>query len=227
MLAFAGCNKEDNNSGNAANNSGNNDGGGNVPDGWVDLGLPSGLLWATCNVGATAPEDYGNYFAWGETSTKYVYNWSTYVYGSDYDQLTKYCSNSAYGFNGFTDNLTTLEPSDDAATVNMGNGARTPTKMEWQELMNNTTMVWTTLNGVNGKSFTGRNGNTLFLPAAGYRYGSELYSAGSIGTYWSSWLVTNAQSDAWYFRIDSGDQYPNNGDRDHGRSVRAVRARQN
>jgi hypothetical protein len=83
---------------------------------YVDLGLPSGLKWATCNVGATTPEEYGDYFAWGEVESKETYNWSTYKYGTDYDQLTKYCSDSYYGKDDFTDNKTVLDPEDDAAT---------------------------------------------------------------------------------------------------------------
>ena len=92
---------------------------------WVDLGLPSGLLWAACNLGASSPEEYGDYYAWGETTTKEVYNWSMYKYSNgDYDQLTKYCNSSSYGHNGFTDNLTTLDAMDDAATQKLGSGAR-------------------------------------------------------------------------------------------------------
>ena len=109
---------------------------------YVDLGLPSGLLWATCNVGATSPEDYGDYFAWGETQPKDTYEWSTYQYcNGSYNTLTKYCSNSSYGYNGFTDNLTTLLPEDDAATANWGGNWRMPTKEEFQELYNNTTVT--------------------------------------------------------------------------------------
>ena len=94
----------------------------NEPQGdWVDLGLPSGLLWATRNVGANSPEDYGNYFAWAETSPKSVYDWDTYIYTcGNWGDLTKYCDNSNYGCNGFTDNLTILQPGDDAATANYG-----------------------------------------------------------------------------------------------------------
>ena len=205
-VMFAGCEKERESTGD-----------------WVDLGLPSGLLWATRNVGATAPEDYGDYFAWGETSPKSVYNWSTYIYcNGDYDQLTKYCSNSSYGYNGFTDNLTILQPGDDAATVNYG--GRTPTKQEWEELMGNTTATWTTQNGVYGRRFTGSNGNSLFLPAAGDRWDSSLYYAGSYGYYWSSSLYTGYPDNAWYFYFDSDYQNLYNYYRDFGRTVRAVRS---
>ena len=196
---------------------------------YVDLGLPSGLLWATCNVGADTPEAYGDYFAWGETTTKSTYNWSTYQYcNGSYNTLTKYCNNSHYGYNGFTDNLTTLLPEDDAATANWGGNWRMPTKEEWQELYNNTTVIWTTQNGVNGRLFTAANGNSLFLPAAGYRFDSSLYDAGSDGYYWSSSLYTGTPYGAWYFNFYSDNCYVGSDGRYYGRSVRAVRsARQN
>lgn len=192
--------------------------------GFIDLGLPSGLLWAVCNIGATTPEGYGNYYAWGETSTKSNYSWSTYRYGSDYSKLTKYCNNSSYGLNGFTDNLTTLQPSDDAATAVLGNGARMPTNAEWQELLNNTTATWTTQNGVYGRKFTSTNGNSLFLPAAGYRNGSSLFDVITYGYYWSSSLYGGGPGYAWYVGFSPDDQYVNGGYRNYGRSVRAVRS---
>ena len=164
---------------------------------YVDLGLPSGLLWSTCNLGANLPEDYGNYYAWGETQPKDIYNWSTYQYcNGDYNTLTKYCNNSSYGYNGFTDNLITLRPDDDAATTNWGNGWRMPTEAEWQELIDNTTITWTQQNGVYGRLFTASNGNSLFLPAAGYRWDGELNSAGSSSIYWSSSLNTDSPRSA-------------------------------
>ena len=195
---------------------------------YVDLGLPSGLLWATCNVGADTPEDYGDYFAWGETQPKDTYNWSTYQYcnGSS-STLTKYCNNSSYGYNGFTDNLTTLLPEDDAATANWGNGWRMPTKEEFQELYNNTTVTWTQQNGVNGRLFTASNGNSLFLPAAGCRRDSSLYSAGSLGYGWSSSLLAGTPTNAWLLYFGSGSYSMRDYDRGCGRSVRPVRSSQN
>ena len=189
--------------------------------GYVDLGLPSGTLWATCNVGADNPEDYGDYFAWGETTPKDIYNWSTYQYcmGSG-NTLTKYCNDASYGYNGFTDDLTTLLPEDDAATANWGSGWRMPTKEEWQELYNNTTMTWTTQNGVNGRLFTASNGNSLFLPAAGFRAGSSLYLAGSDGLYWSSSL--GGPDYAWSFYFRSGSYGMSGYNRTYGHSVRPV-----
>ena len=180
-----------------------NGGGGHA---YVDLGLPSGLLWATCNVGADSPEDYGDYFAWGETQPKSDYSWGTYQYcNGSYNTLTKYCTRSDYGYNGFTDNLTTLLPEDDAATANWGNGWRMPTQAEFQELLDNTTVTWTTQSGVNGRLFTASNGNSLFLPAAGYRNGTSLNVAGTYGFYWSSSLRTDYPDRAWVLRIRSDD----------------------
>jgi hypothetical protein len=190
---------------------------------YVDLGLPSGLLWATCNVGADTPEAYGDYFAWGETTTKDTYGWSNYQHcnGSDY-ALTKYCYNSSYGYNGFTDNLTTLQPEDDAATANWGSGWRMPTKAEFAELLDHTTMTVTTQNGVNGWLFTAKNGsgNSLFLPAAGCRWGDELGGAGGWGAYWSSSLSTGSTTNAFYFDFE---WFVDVFSRFYGCSVRPVR----
>ncbi len=193
---------------------------------YVDLGLPSGLLWATCNIGADSPEDYGDYFAWGETQPKSTYDWSTYQYCmGNMNTLTKYCNHASYGYNGFTDDLTVLEACDDVATARWGSGWRMPTAEEWEELYNNTAVTWTQQNGVNGRLFTATNGNSLFLPAAGFRGESSLYCAGSNGLYWSSSLSTLYTSSAWYFGFGSGNysmsmNYTNRCD---GRSVRAVR----
>ena len=154
---------------------------------YIDLGLPSGTMWATCNVGADTPDGYGDYFAWGETTTKATYNWSTYKYSNgDYNQLTKYCSQSDFGFNGFTDDLVTLQPSDDAATANWGEGWSTPTYKQWVELLTKCSYSFTTINGVNGCLFTARNGNTIFLPAGDSRYDEEPRLIGEEGSYWSS-----------------------------------------
>ncbi|MBO7572668.1 MAG: InlB B-repeat-containing protein [Bacteroidales bacterium] len=192
---------------------------------FVDLGLPSGLLWATCNVGANTPEEYGDYFAWGETAPKETYSWSTYRYcngGDGYNTLTKYCNNAEYGNNGFTDNLTTLEASDDAATANWGAGWRMPTREEMQELFDNCTHEWTTQNGVSGRLFTGPNGNSIFLAAAGYRVDSGLDNAGSYGLYWSLSLYTGSPYGAWHLYFYSGTYDMNGTYRCLGLSVRPV-----
>lgn len=198
---------------------------------FVDLGLPSGTLWATCNVGADSVEGYGDYFAWGETTTKVNeynwgrYNWANYKYSNgDYNQLTKYCTEAEYGFNGFTDNLKTLEPSDDAAAVNWGSGWRIPTYDEWEELFRYTTNRMTTQNGVNGRLFTASNGWSLFLPATGYyQYGCDIWNIGENGHYWSSSLYTGQPYDAWYYDLkESSFEAGSLLGRSRGHSVRAV-----
>jgi hypothetical protein len=226
-LAMAtSCEEENNGSGNSGNN-----GGDETPVGWVDLGLPSGLLWAECNVGATAPEQYGDYFAWGETQPKSVYDWRNYIYcivdegTGDPDTLTKYNTLSSYGI---PDSLTVLLPGDDAATVNMGNGARTPTREDWQELLDNTTSEWTTLNGVYGLQFSA-NGKTLFLPAAGYFKDSDIYFIDgnqSYGYYSSASLNGNNPIFIcdFYFYSETHSLIDNYNSRSTGLSVRAVRA---
>ena len=151
----------------------------------VDLGLS--VKWATCNVGASNPEEFGDYFAWGEVKPKSVYDWSTYKYcNGSYNTLTKYNSDSRYGR---VDNKSTLEAQDDAATVNWGGAWRMPTKAEQDELRTKCKWVWTTLNGVNGYKVIGPNGNSIFLPAAGYMNGRDLVNAGSSGLYCSGSLI--------------------------------------
>ena len=194
---------------------------------YVDLGLPSGTLWATCNIGASSPEDYGNYIAWGEMSTKSTYDWSTYKWcKGSVRTLTKYCNNSNFGNNGFTDNKTELDPEDDAAYVNWGSDWRMPSLEQFEELINSsyTTTEWTTQNGVKGRLITSNsNGNSVFLPAAGYRDGSSLSGAGSEGDYWSRTLLESGPRSArglyFYSSFISMDGIP----RCNGRSVRPVR----
>lgn len=175
---------------------------------YVDLGLPSGTLWATFNVGATKPEGFGDYFAWGETAPKATYNWETYKHCNGApDQLIKYCRKSKSGYKGFTDRLFVLQPSDDAATANWGKEWRMPIDEEWNELFENTSSIWTTLNGVKGMIFTARNGNKLFLPAAGNREGNTLKYKDD-GWYWSStypyWMDHESSRLAPYGSISSG-----------------------
>ena len=172
---------------------------------YVDLGLPSGLKWATMNVGATKPEEYGEYFAWGETEPKTDYSWSTYKFELGTGKngpLSKYVTNSSYGT---VDNKTVLDPEDDAANVNWGGSWRMPTAEECDELINKCTWTWTTQNGVKGRLVTGPNGKSIFLPAAGDRSGSSLNGAGSYGSFWSSSLYTDDPSGAWYVYFNSGN----------------------
>ena len=194
---------------------------------WVDLGLPSGTLWATMNVGATAPEEYGDYFAWGETAPKEVYNRNTYMWcnGSS-DTLTKYCTDSTYGT---VDNKTELDLEDDAAYVNWGPAWRMPTLEQLQELIDKCTWTWTTKNGVNGQLGIGPSGNTIFLPAAGERWHGSLDSAGSSGIYWSRTLRSDYVYDAYCLYFYSFSVYLHGGyyERSCGHAVRAMRVSQN
>ena len=191
---------------------------------YVDLGLS--VKWATCNVGATTPEEYGDYFAWGETETKDTYDWSTYKYcnGTE-DSMTKYCTNSN---NGTVDNKTTLELTDDAAHVNWGGSWRMPTKAEQEELMdtNNCTWEWIARNGVNGYKVTSKkNGNFIFLPAAGSLFSSYLGNAGSDGNYSSSSLgmyLSYHARDLYFGSTFDGGVFWHESDRCYGHSVRAV-----
>lgn len=191
----------------------------------VDLGLPSGIKWATHNVGASSPEEYGSYYAWGETNDKNEYSWDTYKWcnGSN-DSMTKYCTNSDYGT---VDNNTVLDPEDDVAHVKWGGSWRMPTAAELDELYCHCTWEWTRLNGVNGCEVTGPNGNSIFLPADGYRDGEYLLDWGDngryCGHYWSSSLVENYSSNnAFYLYFDnlSFDWYSNS--RCYGKNVRPV-----
>ncbi|MBQ0102709.1 MAG: Ig-like domain-containing protein [Prevotellaceae bacterium] len=188
---------------------------------YVDLGLPSGLLWATCNVGADAPEDYGDYFAWGETEPepKDYYDWSTYKWcNGSYDTQTKYGTDSYFGT---VDNKTVLDPEDDAAHVNWGGDWRMPTKAELEELLNNCTWKWTTQNGANGCKVTSNiNGNSIFLPAAGYGYYGDVLGLGNDGRYWSS--THDGSSHAYDLRFGAGSQSVFDISRFSGYSVRAV-----
>ncbi len=174
---------------------------------YVDLGLPSGTKWATCNVGATSPEEYGGYYAWGETSTKSDYSESTSsTYGKEMSDIG---GNARY----------------DVARKQWGSTWRMPTKAEFQELIDNCTWKWTTQNGVNGMKVTNKkNGNSIFLPAAGDRFGTSLSSTGSAGYYWSSTPYESNVGGAYglYFDDGSYDRNGGNSRRDYGRSVRPV-----
>jgi len=191
---------------------------------FVDLGLPSGTLWATCNVGAEAPEEYGYHVAWAETEPKDYYDNSTYKYSTgDYDDLTKYCTKSDYGYNGFTDGLIVLQPEDDAAATHWGSVWRTPTNEEWEELLSpkNTIKGWTTRNGVKGRLFKGRNGNSIFLPAAGDWEEGNLVNVG-MGYYWSSTLSSYNPDNAQCMLFTSGSQRVGSYHRYLGMPVRPV-----
>ena len=192
------------------------------PSGAVDLGLS--VYWGTTNIGASKPEDYGDYYAWGETEPKESYSWSTYKFGtSSSGPFFKYNTSDSYGT---VDNKTVLEPEDDVASVKLGGEWRMPTDAEWTELRTKCTWTWTTNyngTGVKGQIVTATNGNSIFLPAAGYRRDTKLYDAGSYGYYWSSSLNTDKPSIAWYVNINSGTvRRRDYGYRSYGQSVRPV-----
>ena len=196
---------------------------------WVDLGLPSGTIWATRNVGASSPEDYGDYFSWGETEPKDYYYWSHYKWcnGNRENALTKYCTKSHFGYNGFVDNKTELDPSDDAACAHYP-GARMPSYDQIGELCDFCSWQWTQRNGVNGILVTGPNGNTMFLPAAGERQFDSLFGAGLNGYYWSRTLSPGIPSNACGFDFNSNFWvYCHAFSRFSGITVRAVRVSQN
>lgn len=177
---------------------------------YVDLGLASGTLWATCNIGANSPEAQGYKFAWGEIAQKESYSLDNYKYGVETDdwKMTKYCTLSEYGYGGgYVDNITELQPEDDAATANWGSKWQTPSLAQLQELFSGyyTTATWTTQNGVNGMLIKSKkNDKSIFLPAAGKYYDS---SQGSEGRYWSRSLHTEKPIHAHLLQISSEGFY--------------------
>lgn len=233
MAVAAGCTKSE-----APENEGDNSGydaivvpyhGGDndsITHSFVDLGLPSGTLWAICNLGADSPEEIGDYYSWGETMPKVVYSWGNYRYGDvvdDHFRMTKYCTDSCYGLNGFVDNITILERVDDAAKVNWGAAWRMPTREDWTELFQKTTCTWTVQNGVGGRLLTGWNGNSIFLPAAGFRLDEEIVAPNS-GMYWSSTLHSDFPERGYSFHFDSVNCHIcGTYERNRGQVVRAVR----
>ena len=156
----------------------------------IDLGLSSGTKWACCNVGADMPEDYGGYYAWGETEEKTIYNDITYQYckGEDTDGDGLYDKNLVYKDLG--DDIASTQY--DVAHVKWGGYWRMPSVSQYIEVFKNCTSKWTTKNGVNGYQFTGPNGGTIFLPATGFQWGDQLLVPGTTGSYW---LSTQSDSD--------------------------------
>ena len=206
------------------------EGAADIPDGCVDLGLS--VCWASCNLGASKPTEYGGYYQWAGTKdvsdTGIYLDWSNCPYhtGSDrYSGWTKYNTIESYGT---VDNKTVLDPMDDAASVALGGKWRMPTDEEWTELRNtdNCSWTWTTIDGVNGYKVqskkSGYTDNWIFLPAAGYREDSDFYNVGSDGYYWSSSLNTDYPYAAWY--VDFGSDYVRRSyyNRYDGHSVRPV-----
>ena len=219
-----------------------------IPDAheYVDLGLPSGTLWATCNIGAEKPEEYGSYFAWGETAPKDVYDWRNYkwahwVYDTIGEHFYHVVEETWYKYyemnwtnNGVVkgDGKMELDTEDDAAYVNWGSNWRTPPLEQLQEMQEKCDWQWTKKNGVNGYLVTGRNGNTMFMPASGAR-SSDLYNDGVYAYYWSRTLCSSEklaieaadQSDAYILFFNRwGEQLVWYDSRYEGNTVRAVRA---
>jgi hypothetical protein len=197
----------------------------------IDLGLPSGLKWASFNLGASKPEEYGDYYAWGETEPKVVYDWTTYKWcNGDSNKLTKYCPSDQSDYwdgLGSPDNKVTLDLEDDAAHVNWGGSWRMPTDEECTELRNNCTWTWTdnyNNTGIAGRIVTskksGYTDKSIFLPAAGYRNNSSFLNVGNCGYYWGSSRIT--PFDAGGVLFNSGDVFWNSGIRYYGESVRPV-----
>lgn len=204
----------------------------------VDLGLPSGTKWANMNVGAERPEDYGLFFAWGETvgytsiaegsqnsSSAYTmadhsFDWENYKWcNGSYTTMTKYCVDASYGT---VDYLSTLLPADDAARANWGGEWSMPTYDDMVELINNTTSVWTKENGVNGRRFTAGNGNSIFLPAAGYRNEASLSNQSTTGYYWSASVLPSISDFAQHLVFGGGSAVASKYYRYYGYSVRPV-----
>lgn len=176
----------------------------------IDLGLPSGTKWASWNVGATKPEEYGGYYAWGETEDKDVYNWSTYKYGRDWND----CDHIGYDIAG---------TEYDAAHVKWGGSWSMPTVDQIKELIDNCSKIWTSKNGVKGILITGPNGASIFLPTPGRRNGDSLNGEGWSGYYWSSSLYLNREGFAYSLVFGSSDWYWSSFyERYDGRSVRPV-----
>ena len=190
--------------------------------GAVDLGLS--VLWSDRNVGASSPSDYGGYYAWGETSTKSYYDWDTYQYFHDQDgNGVPFDSNWNIQTNELANIGSNIAGTGcDVARQAWGGGWKLPTKAQWGELKNRCTWTWTTEGGHSGYKVTGPNGNSIFLPAAGYRYGTSSYSVGSYGYYWSATLNESSTHYAWNLYFDSGGHYMYDDYRSHGHTVRPV-----
>lgn len=195
-----------------------------VPSGAVDLGLS--VAWATCNIGASSPDEYGYYYAWGEIETKSNYEWSTYKFNTsgsdDYEKtvLTKYCTNPEWGE---VDGKLTLDPEDDVAHITLGGSWRMPTTSEWRELCEKCSWKWGSLNGIKGFTITSTiTGNSIFIPAAGQMWGTDNSEQGSHGAYWSSQQQSSFNIRAYYLDFGEGHHSTGSHDKCRGRSVRAV-----
>lgn len=195
-----------------------------IPAGAVDLGLK--VYWAECNLGASSPEGYGDYYAWGEIEAKTDYSWGSYKWcNGASNKLTKYCPANMKTYwdgVGTPDGKSELDPEDDAAHAVLKGNWHIPTQEEWQEL-GKCEWTWTTQNGVNGVRVKGKNGNSIFLPASGFRKDSSSPQyVGTVGYYWSSSLRDGVPNMAWNWYLKEGLFSSNNGDRCNGYPVRGV-----
>ena len=193
---------------------------------YVDLGLPSRTLWAKCNIGAEEEHEYGDYFAWGETKPKKDYTWNTYKYADgNFNELTKYCGHKAFGHDEFIDDITELEPKDDAAHVNMGGKWCIPTQEQWEELLSLKHEIIKNYKNkeINGMLFTAKNGNTLFLPAAGYADNTRFYNENLFARYMSNSIdATLSYSCNNFGFADDNPGYITQHSRYNGNPVRGV-----
>ena len=185
----------------------------------IDMGEAG--IWTCCNVGANSPEEYGGYYAWGEIEEKSIYDWETNKFGSGENKLTKYCTDFQWGLNGFTDNKTELDLSDDVARQKWGGSWRMPSKEELENLVANCTRNYTQVNNVDGVMYTSSNGNRIFFPAAGRRDGTSLGDAGSYGYFWSRTLYAGNPDIAYRLNVYYG--CVRNDARSCGHAVRPLR----
>lgn len=197
---------------------------------FVDLGLPSGTLWATCNVGAIAPEAAGHHYAWAEIATKEDFSWNSYAYAEDsYSSLTKYCLTEDCGYEGFTDNLAALLAEDDAVSVNWGSEWQIPSVAQVEELINSkyTTTTWTTQNGVNGLLVTskveGHTDKSIFIPAGGFAKNNYVLDSENTGYFWTRTLSQKSSNAAMAWEFSDETNYIANMTRYYGYSLRPVR----
>lgn len=181
-------------------------------NGFIDLGLS--VKWASCNLGASQPEDFGDCYAWGETTTKSYFAWKTYEFGTYSSGMAVYNEE---------DKTIELKPEHDAATVVLGEGCRIPTREDFQELKNKCKWQYTSVKGVNGYKVVGPNGNSIFLPIYGYYINDSLaYTKDIVGEYWTSTRSSKESHCAYFFRVTADEYEISVFNRCHGRSVRAV-----
>ena len=198
----------------------------------IDLGLS--VKWASFNVGATSPEGFGNYYSWGIAATVASNSADNYLYAKlapdGTPMLWKYCNDTDFGANGFSDKRTTIEATDDAATANLGAKWRTPNLDEWKELADTANCIWewTQVNGVSGCKVTSKKAGftdkSIFIPAAGFRNNKKVEGDGGTGSYWTASLYEPLPTMAWNVRFTGDEPEIDSGDRYFGNAIRPVAA---